>query len=176
MMGSLRAGLIHKRTRVREGTDTPWPRPGGTRHLAPLFLALLALSWPLQAQTPHRVSLEEYLLDFDYAERRDMKVSSKDLVRLLQEKKVVLVDIRFKEEHAAWRMGFGLQIPLNELPKRLTELDRTKLIVTACPHKDRSALAMVYLKTMGFDAKYLEDGLLGLAELLRGDKAKEFVP
>lgn len=53
------------------------------------------------------------------------------------------------------------------------ELDRTRLIVTACPHKDRSALAMVYLKTQGFDVKYLEDGLLGLAELLRGDKAKE---
>jgi hypothetical protein len=32
---------------------------------------------------------------------------------------------------------------------------------------------MVYLKTQGFDVKYLEDGQLGLAELLRGDKAKE---
>jgi len=66
-------------------------------------------------------------------------------------------------------------IPLNELPKRLKELDRTKLIVTACPHKDRSALAMAYLKTQGFDVKYLEDGLLGLAELLRGEKAKEVI-
>jgi len=83
---------------------------------------------------------------------------------LLKEKKAILVDIRFKEEQAAWRMGFGLQIPLNELPRRLKELDRAKLIVTACPHKDRSALAMAYLKTQGFDVKYLEDGLLGLAE------------
>ncbi len=104
-----------------------------------------------------------------------MKIGSKDLVKLLKEKKAILVDIRFREEQAAWRMGFGLQIPLNELPKRLKELDRTRLIVTACPHKDRSALAMAYLKTQGFDAKYLEDGLLGLAELLRGDKAREFM-
>ena len=88
----------------------------------------------------------------------------------------MLVDIRFKEEHAAWHMDFGLHIPLNELPKRLKELDRTKSIVTACPHKDRSALAMAYLKTQGFDVKYLEDGLLGLAELLRGDKARDFKP
>ena len=43
-------------------------------------------------------------------------------------------------------------------------------------HKDRSALAMAYLKTQGFDVKYLEDGLLGLAELLRGDQARTFKP
>lgn len=137
---------------------------------------LFALALPIQAQDGQLFSLEQYLLDFDYAERRDMKISSKDLVNLLKEKKGVLVDIRFKEEHAAWRMGFGLHIPLNELPKRLKELDRSKIIVTACPHKDRSALAMVYLKTQGFDVKYLEDGLLGLAELLRGDKARDFRP
>ena len=37
------------------------------------------------------------------------------------------------------------------------------------------ALAMVYLKTKGFSAKYLEDGLVGLAEVLRGDTAREFI-
>ena len=137
------------------------------------LVTVLTLGGPMQAQDTPLFTLEQNLLDFDYAERRDMKIGSKDLVRMLTEKKVVLVDIRFKEEHTAWHMGFGLQIPLNELPKRLKELDRTKLIVTACPHKDRSALAMVYLKTQGFDVKYLEDGLLGLAELLRGDRAKE---
>lgn len=140
------------------------------------LLAVLTLGSPLQAQDAPLFTLEQYLLDFDYAERRDMKIGSKELVKLLQEKKAVLVDIRFKEEHAVWRMGFGLHIPLNELPKRLKELDRTKLIVTACPHKDRSALAMAYLKTQGFDVKYLEDGLLGLAELLRGDQARAFKP
>ena len=35
---------------------------------------------------------------------------------------------------------------------------------------------MAYLKTQGFDVKYLEDGLLGLAELLRGDQARTFKP
>ena len=141
-----------------------------------LLATALTLAGPMQAQDAPLFTLEQYLLDFDYAERRDMKIGSKDLVRMLTEKKVVLVDIRFKEEHAAWHMGFGLHIPLNELPKRLKELDRTRLIVTACPHKDRSALAMVYLKTQGFDVKYLEDGLLGLAELLRGDKARDLLP
>ena len=137
------------------------------------LLMLLSMGAPLLAQEAPLYTLEQYLRDFDYAERRDMKIGSKEFLKLLKEKKAVLVDIRFHEEFAAWRMGFGLHIPLNELPKRLKELDQTKLVVTACPHKDRSALAMAYLKTRGFDVKYLEDGLLGLAELLRGDKALE---
>lgn len=144
------------------------------RALMPFFATLL-LAGPLQAEEPPLFTLEQYLLDFDYAERRDMKISSKDALPLLKANKAVLVDIRFKEEHTAWRMGFGLHIPLQELPRRLKELDRTRLIITACPHKDRSSLAMAYLKTRGFDVKYLEDGLLGMAERLRGDKARIFV-
>ena len=141
-----------------------------------LLAASLLWAGALMAQGTPLYTFEQYLLDFDYAERRDMKISSKDLVTLLKARKAVLVDIRFKDEYTAWHMGFGLHIPLNELPKRLKELDGTKLIVTACPHKDRSALAMAYLKTQGYDVKYLEDGLIGLAELLRGDKARELIP
>ena len=69
-------------------------------------------------------------------------------------------------------MGSAKNIPLNELPVRLNELDKNKLIVIACPHKDRAAMARMFLTVKGFKAKYLEDGLLGLAEFLRGDKAK----
>jgi len=43
--------------------------------------------------------------------------------------------------------GFGLKIPLNQLPHRLNELPKDKIIVTACPHKDRAIIAMVYLLT-----------------------------
>ena len=55
-----------------------------------------------------------------------------------------LVDIRFPEEVAAWSMGFSTAVPLPELPARLEDLDRSKIIVTACPHKDRAIIAMVY--------------------------------
>lgn len=120
-------------------------------------------------------AFDSYLTKFDYETRVDMKIDSKRLIALLTEKKAVLVDIRFKEEVMAWRMGFGLQIPLNELPKRLAELPKDKIIVTACPHKDRSAIAMTYLRTKGYNVKYLSDGLIGLAESLRGDNAADFL-
>lgn len=141
-----------------------------------LVATALTMLPPAQAQEAPRSGLEAYLLHFDYAERRNMKIDSRELVKRIKEGKAVLLDIRFKEEHEAWHMGFGLHIPMNELPKRLHELDRSKPIVTACPHKDRSALAMAYLKTQGFEVKYLEDGLVGLAEWLRGDTAREFMP
>jgi len=120
-------------------------------------------------------SFDNFLTKFDYETRADMKIDSKRLITLLEEKKAVLVDVRFKEEISVWRMGFGLQIPLNELPKRLAELPKDKIIVTACPHKDRSSIAMTYLRTKGYNAKYLTDGLIGLAENLRGDNARDFL-
>lgn len=120
-------------------------------------------------------AFDSFLTKFDYDTRADMKVDSKRLLTLLTEKKAVLVDIRFPEETAAWKMGFGLHIPLNELPKRLAELPKDRIIVTACPHKDRSSIAMAYLRTKGYNARYLTDGLIGLAENLRGDNAKEFL-
>lgn len=120
-------------------------------------------------------AFDTFLTKFDYETRADMKIDSKKLITLLAEKKAVLVDIRFPEEMKAWKMGFGIYIPLNELPKRLAELPKDKIIVTACPHKDRSAIAMAYLRTKGYKARYLTDGLIGLAENLRGDNAKEFL-
>ena len=118
--------------------------------------------------------LEKYISSFDYAARKEMKMDSKGLIKLLTEDKAQLIDIRFTEEYAAWRVGPSINIPLNELPARLDEIDTTKIIVTACPHKDRATIAMVYLRSKGIKAKYLTDGLIGLAENLRGDNARDF--
>ncbi len=127
----------------------------------------------IQAAYGQEQRLGDYLSRFDYKERSQMKINSRELVTLLREGKAQLLDIRFREETEAWRMGFGLHIPLNELPARLKELDKTKLIVTACPHMDRAILARTFLVLNGFRARYLQDGLLGLADYLKGDRAME---
>ena len=119
--------------------------------------------------------LEEYVASFDYEARQEMKIDSKELIELLKQDQAQLVDIRFIEEHSAWKVGPSINIPLNELPNKLSSIDKTKTIVTACPHKDRAIIAMVYLRSKGFKAKYLTDGLIGLAENLRGDDAKAFI-
>lgn len=120
-------------------------------------------------------AFDTYLANFNYETRVEMKIDSKELVRLVTADKAILLDIRFPEEVAVWRFGFSTNIPLNELPKRFNELPKDKIIVTACPHKDRSSIAMAYLRTRGYNSRYLTDGLVGLAEYLRGDLAMEFL-
>ncbi|MDM5271749.1 rhodanese-like domain-containing protein [Sulfurovum sp. zt1-1] len=121
------------------------------------------------------LNYDNYLSAFTYEERKAMKINSVELTVMLEEGKAQLIDIRFKEEYEAWHMPASINIPINELPKRLNELDKSKLIVTACPHKDRAIMARTYLKLKGYNTRYLVDGLIGLADFLRGDNALEFI-
>jgi len=139
-----------------------------------IFFSIIFLGVCIPAYSSD-TQLEEYIASFDYAARKEMKMDSKGLIKLLKQGKAQLIDIRFPDEYSAWKVGPSKNIPLNELPKRISEIDKNKIIVTACPHKDRATIAMVYLRSKGIKSKYLTDGLIGLAENLRGDNAKEFI-
>ena len=140
-----------------------------------VIFVVLAIAGLANAVELKKVSFEEYLSKFDYTERENMKIKTPDMLALVEEGKAILVDIRFKEEFEAWHIGASINIPLNELPKRIGELPKDKLIITACPHNDRSNMARMYLTLNGYNAKYLNDGLLKVADFLRGDNAKEFM-
>lgn len=122
-----------------------------------------------------KMDFADYLRAFDYDERAAMKIGLAELLDLYAQGRAQLIDIRFREEHAAWQVGIGQHIPLNELPDRLAELDRTKTIVTVCPHYDRAEIARLYLTLKGYHARYLTAGLLGLVDYLRGDKARDYL-
>ncbi len=120
------------------------------------------------------VSFDKYLSSFTYAERKNMKIGYGHLVTLMEEGKVQIVDIRFKEEFALWSIRDSINIPINELPSSLDKLSKNKLIVTVCPHLDRAALARHYLTLKGYKSKYLKDGLITLINReMRGNDAKE---
>lgn len=123
----------------------------------------------------NELSFDSYLEHFDYQERGAMKIKTPEMLALVEEGKAILIDIRFKEEFEVWHMSFAKNIPLSELPKRLGELPKNKLIITACPHNDRANIARLYLTLNGYNARYLNDGLLKVADFLRGDNAKEFL-
>ena len=118
---------------------------------------------------------EEYLYRFDYQSRKDMKIQTKEMLELVSSGQAQLIDIRFKEEYEAWSVAKSKNIPLNELPNKLDELDKNKLIITACPHNDRSNMARLFLTLNGFNARYLTDGLLSTMDFLRGDNARDFI-
>ena len=142
------------------------------RKIVGIFFILMGF---LQAQTLKEVSFDAYLESFDYQERSAMKIRTPDMLALVEEGKAILVDIRFREEYAAWHIAGSLNIPLNELPRRIKELPKDKLIITACPHNDRSNMARIFLTLQGYNAKYLNDGLLKTADFLRGENAKDYL-
>lgn len=140
-----------------------------------ILLLMICALFVIPAFAAGDLTFENYLKRFDYQERKDMKIGIAEMLQLYKQGKVQIIDVRFPEEYQAYSFGFIKNIPLNELPDRLGELDKTKIIVTACPHYDRAEIARMYLTLQGYQSKYLTEGLLGLTEYLRGDKAKDFI-
>ena len=77
---------------------------------------------------------------------------------------VVVLDVRDQDEYNRANIG-GTPIPLNDLPKRLGELDPSKETVVHCRGGGRSTKAVEYLQTQGFkNVKNLAGGILAWAE------------
>lgn len=121
------------------------------------------------------IDFEDYIRNFNYQAIPKMKITSEDLLDLiLAKEKVQIIDILFREEFEMWNFSFMKNIPINELPDRLDELDKDVLVVVACPRNDRSNIAMHYLKTKGYNVKFLYDGLLSMPSHLLGGAAKKY--
>jgi adenylyltransferase/sulfurtransferase len=65
------------------------------------------------------------------------------------DKNLFVLDVREPNEYQICNLG-GHLIPLNDLPKRVGELDASKEIVVHCKMGGRSAKAVDYLKQQGF--------------------------
>jgi adenylyltransferase/sulfurtransferase len=64
--------------------------------------------------------------------------------------RVTVVDVREPHEAAACRIRGATLIPIGELPSRINELDRDRLIVVHCQSGGRSARAAHLLRAAGF--------------------------
>ncbi|MFA5182319.1 MAG: hypothetical protein WC405_13445 [Syntrophales bacterium] len=78
------------------------------------------------------LTFDNYLKSFDYRERSNMKIGIPEMLNLYKQGQVQIIDIRFPEEYQVYRFGFIKNIPLSELPDRLNELDKSKIIVNVC--------------------------------------------
>ena len=116
--------------------------------------------------------MQPFIKDVIPSKMSDMRIEIDEFIELYNEGKCELVDIRVPMERKVWQLNFGLQIPAPQLPERLDELPKDKLIVVACPKSDRSNMTRMWLATQGFEVKYLAGGLLGLMDHLKGGKAQ----
>jgi rhodanese-related sulfurtransferase len=70
-----------------------------------------------------------------------------------------ILDVREDDEWAAGRIDAAVHIPLNQLPARLSELDRDRPVVTVCRTGGRAGKAAEQLTTAGLSAQVMEGGM-----------------
>ena len=141
------------------------------------LIVLMIAAIPAHGDEPKGDAFDAYLKKFDNREREKMKIRIPELIRLYRQNRVQIVDIRTAKEHSAYHLDFIPHIPIDEFPDRLDELDRGKIIVPVCSVYVRAAIVRTYLTLKGFEARYLLDGMVGLARYLNRPGALEsFTP
>jgi sulfur-carrier protein adenylyltransferase/sulfurtransferase len=84
--------------------------------------------------------------------------------RLDNKEEVFILDVRDPHEYQICNIG-GQMIPLNELPRRIGELDPARETVVHCRSGVRSAKAVEFLQQSGFTkVTSLAGGILAWAE------------
>lgn len=75
-------------------------------------------------------------------------------------KGATVVDVRTAEEVQIAALAGAINIPMNELPARIGELDPKAPIAVLCHHGMRSEMASRFLERNGFtDVAHLEGGI-----------------
>jgi rhodanese-related sulfurtransferase len=87
------------------------------------------------------------------------EVSASEALEML-EGEAFLLDVRQEVEWEAGHAPMATLIPLAEVPDRLDDLPRDRLIVCACRSGARSLRAATFLQENGFDAVNLAGGMI----------------
>ena len=90
-------------------------------------------------------------LDFDYWSTGRHKIDAPVFFEKWAKDEAVLLDVRAAEERGFLSFPFALEIPIDELPSRLGEIPKDKLVATLCTAGDRSNVAFAYLQSKGYD-------------------------
>jgi len=112
----------------------------------------------------------ELLRNFDlaYFGTGQHKIGMEKALSLIKDEKVIILDVRSREEIDMLDHKFALSIPLNELPDRLDELSKDKMIAIFCTSGTRSTIASIYLQVNGFEqVKIVPESLSEIANIFK---------
>jgi len=114
--------------------------------------------------------INEFVKNFKMcASNRSPKISYEDFKILYEKDKAMLVDVREKNETDIVSVNFAKHIPMSELYERYKQLDKNKLIVVICSHKNRADIAAKFLNHNGYNAKILNTTFAGFVDKLIED-------
>jgi rhodanese-related sulfurtransferase len=118
--------------------------------------------------------MDQILKNFtlDYFGKGEHKISPKEFFAI---KNGFLLDVRSKEEAEAVSIKMEIfsnleskNIPINEIPDRIDEISKEKLIAVFCPANIRASIVYAYLLSKGFSTvKILEGGYSALTDAIK---------
>jgi rhodanese-related sulfurtransferase/predicted transcriptional regulator len=87
-------------------------------------------------------------------------VRHKELLKMVRAGEAMVIDVRPRSEYEAGHIRGAINLPLSELPRRLSELPKDQEIVAYCrgPYCMLAFDAVAQLRKRGFHARRLEDG------------------
>jgi DNA-binding transcriptional ArsR family regulator/rhodanese-related sulfurtransferase len=124
--------------------------------------AVLELVASLHVVAEHNVSEVDRILRSYFHERDAMEaISRTELLRRMKNKTVQVLDVRPQDEFALGHVPGARNVPLNQLKRCLSKMDRSIEIVAYCRGRYcvMSFEAVAQLRKSGFKARRLEDGL-----------------
>jgi len=107
-----------------------------------ILLALVsggALAWPSLTRGKH-------------------SLSTLQAIQLLNKGKVSIVDVRKSDEFSAGHLRDSKNIPIDDLDKRVSELDKTHPVLVVCQSGVRASRAAAEFRRAGFGEVYILDG------------------
>lgn len=93
----------------------------------------------------------------------DAELAPERVSELLAAGEAQVVDVRTPSEYEVGHVAGAEHIPFDELPSRVTELDRSRPVVFYCRSGDRSASAAQAFAASGWDSSSMSGGLVGWA-------------
>lgn len=92
---------------------------------------------------------------------KPQEIDAKEVHQALENKEIILVDVRNKDAYDEAHAAGAISIPIDELEARLSELPEDTQIVTSCGGGTRGPRAAQLLADLGRDAKVMQGGFRG---------------
>jgi ArsR family transcriptional regulator len=124
--------------------------------------AVLAMLAAMHKVAERNIGEVERILRSYFHSRDDLEpVSRADLQRRMKQGLVTVLDVRPEDEFALGHLPGARNVPLSQLKRHLSRLDRDAEIVAYCrgPYCVLSFEAVAQLRKRGFKARRLQDGL-----------------